>query len=78
VTEDLFRPSLDGAHHYAYVVENIEAAVEASLGHDIEIHFDSQGLRDFFQMVREGAEGWDGSEPLRRHLTPSASAAVRA
>jgi hypothetical protein len=37
----------------------------ASLGHDIEIHVDSQGLHDFFQMVREGAEGWDGSEPLR-------------
>jgi methylmalonyl-CoA/ethylmalonyl-CoA epimerase len=37
----------------------------ASLGHDIEIHVDCQGLRDFFQMVREGAEGWDGSEPLR-------------
>jgi hypothetical protein len=37
----------------------------ASLGHDIEIHVDSQGLRDFFQLVREGAEGWDGSEPLR-------------
>ena len=26
--EDLFRPSLAGAHHYAYVVENIEATVE--------------------------------------------------
>jgi Glyoxalase/Bleomycin resistance protein/Dioxygenase superfamily len=38
----------------------------ASLGHDIEIHVDSQGLRDFFQMVRRGAEGWDGSEWLRR------------
>ncbi len=25
---DLFRPSLEGAHHYAYVVENIEATVE--------------------------------------------------
>jgi methylmalonyl-CoA/ethylmalonyl-CoA epimerase len=37
----------------------------ASLGHDIEIHVDSQGLRDFFQMMREGAAGWDGSEPLR-------------
>ena len=37
----------------------------ASLGHDVEIHVDSQALRDFFQMVREGAEGWDGSEPLR-------------
>jgi methylmalonyl-CoA/ethylmalonyl-CoA epimerase len=37
----------------------------ASLGHDLEVHVDSQGLRDFFQMVREGADGWDGSEPLR-------------
>ena len=36
----------------------------ASLGHDIEIHVDNQGLRDFFQMVRGGAEGWDGSIPL--------------
>ena len=37
----------------------------ATLGHDIEIHVDSQGLRDSFKMVRDGAEGWDGSEPLR-------------
>ena len=37
----------------------------ASLGHDIEIHVDCQGLRDFFEMVRGGAESWDGSEPLR-------------
>jgi hypothetical protein len=28
VREDLFRPSLEGAHHYAYVVENIEATVK--------------------------------------------------
>jgi methylmalonyl-CoA/ethylmalonyl-CoA epimerase len=41
----------------------------ASLGHDIEIHVDSQELRDFFEMVREGAEGWDGSEPLRPAAT---------
>jgi hypothetical protein len=37
----------------------------AALGHDIEIHADSEGLRDFFEMVRGGAEGWDGSDPLR-------------
>jgi Glyoxalase/Bleomycin resistance protein/Dioxygenase superfamily len=37
----------------------------ATLGHDIEIHVDGQGLRDFFSMVRRGAEGWDGSDPLR-------------
>jgi hypothetical protein len=41
----------------------------ASLGHDIEIHVDSKGLRDSFQMVREGAEAWDGSEPLRPAAT---------
>jgi hypothetical protein len=37
----------------------------ATLGHDIEIHVNSEGLRDFFEMVRGGAEGWDGAEPLR-------------
>ena len=37
----------------------------AALGHDIEIHADSQGLRDFFEMVRGSSEGWDGSERLR-------------
>ena len=37
----------------------------AVLGHDIEIHVDSEGLRDFFGMVSGAAEGWDGSEPLR-------------
>ncbi len=36
-----------------------------ALGHDIEIHADSEGLREFFGMVRGGAEAWDGSEPLR-------------
>jgi Glyoxalase/Bleomycin resistance protein/Dioxygenase superfamily len=37
----------------------------ATLGHDVEIHADNQALHDFFEMVRRGAEGWDGSEPLR-------------
>jgi methylmalonyl-CoA/ethylmalonyl-CoA epimerase len=37
----------------------------ATLGHDIEIHVDSEALRAFFGMVRGAAEGWDGSEPLR-------------
>jgi methylmalonyl-CoA/ethylmalonyl-CoA epimerase len=36
-----------------------------ALGHDLEIHADNQGLRDFFAMVRSAAEGWDGSQPLR-------------
>ena len=37
----------------------------AVLGHDIEIHVDSGGLRGFFAMVTDSAEGWDSSEPLR-------------
>jgi hypothetical protein len=37
----------------------------AALGHDIEIHGDNAGLRDFFAMVKGAADGWDGSEPLR-------------
>ena len=46
-------------------VETTLHDASAVLGHDIEIHVDSEGLRDFFGMVRGGAEGWDGSEPLR-------------
>jgi hypothetical protein len=46
-------------------VETTLHDASASLGHDIEVHVDNQGLRDFFGMVRDGAEGWNGSEPLR-------------
>jgi Glyoxalase/Bleomycin resistance protein/Dioxygenase superfamily len=46
-------------------IDNTFHDASASLGHDIEVHVDSQGLRDFFEMVSGGAEGWDGSEPLR-------------
>ena len=35
------------------------------LGHDLEIHVDNDGLHGFFGMVRDGAQGWDGSQPLR-------------
>jgi hypothetical protein len=37
----------------------------AAFGHDIEIHVENEGLRDFFEMVRASADGWDGSESLR-------------
>jgi hypothetical protein len=37
----------------------------ATLGHDIEIHADNEGLRAFFEMVRSAAEDWDGSDRLR-------------
>jgi methylmalonyl-CoA/ethylmalonyl-CoA epimerase len=37
----------------------------AALGHDIEIHGDNDGLRDFFAMVKGAGDGWDGSQRLR-------------
>jgi methylmalonyl-CoA/ethylmalonyl-CoA epimerase len=46
-------------------VDNTLHDTSAVLGHDLEIHVDSQGLRDVFSMVSDAAEGWDGSEPLR-------------
>ena len=46
-------------------VETTLHDASATLGHDIEIHVENTGLRGFFEMVRGGAEGWDGSEPLR-------------
>jgi methylmalonyl-CoA/ethylmalonyl-CoA epimerase len=47
-------------------VETTLHDASAALGHDLEIHGDNEGLRGFFAMVRSGAVGWDGSEPLRR------------
>jgi hypothetical protein len=46
-------------------VENTLHDASAVLGHDIEILVDSQGVRDFFGMVKGAAEGWDGSQSLR-------------
>jgi methylmalonyl-CoA/ethylmalonyl-CoA epimerase len=46
-------------------VETTLHDASAVLGHDIEIHADNEGLRDFFGMVGGAAQGWDGSEPLR-------------
>ena len=50
-------------------VETTLHDASAVLGHDIEIHVDNEGLHGFFAMVRGGAEGWDGSEPLRSVVT---------
>jgi methylmalonyl-CoA/ethylmalonyl-CoA epimerase len=46
-------------------VETTLHDASAALGHDIEIHVENEGLRDFFETVRAGAAGWDGSESLR-------------
>jgi hypothetical protein len=47
-------------------VETTLHDASATLGHDIEIHVENDGLRDFFAMVQGAADGWDGSQPLRR------------
>jgi methylmalonyl-CoA/ethylmalonyl-CoA epimerase len=46
-------------------VETTLHDASSTLGHDIEIHVDNEGLRDFFAMVKRAADGWDGSQPLR-------------
>jgi len=46
-------------------VETTLHDASAALGHDIEIHVENEGLREFFGMVKDGAERWNGSEPLR-------------
>jgi Glyoxalase/Bleomycin resistance protein/Dioxygenase superfamily len=46
-------------------VDNTFHDASATLGHDIEIQTDSAEFREFFEMVRSGADGWDGSDPLR-------------
>ena len=46
-------------------VETTLHDASATLGHDIEIHVDNEGLHDFFGMVSGAAQGWDGSDPLR-------------
>jgi methylmalonyl-CoA/ethylmalonyl-CoA epimerase len=66
------RSALDerGVSHYlSSQLGGVETTLHdgsATLGHDIEIHGDNEALRDFIGMVRGAAEGWDGSEPLRR------------
>lgn len=46
-------------------VETTLHDARAILGHDVEIHVDNEGLRDFFGMVTGATQGWDGSQPLR-------------
>jgi Glyoxalase/Bleomycin resistance protein/Dioxygenase superfamily len=51
-------------------VETTLHDASATLGHDIEIHAENEGLREFFGMVQGAAQGWDGAEPLRRVEVP--------
>ena len=42
------------------------ADARASHGHYFEIYEDNPGIRGFYQMVKEAAQGWDGTDPIRR------------
>lgn len=46
--------------HYAFV------DATASLGHMLELYEPTEALTGFYALVREAAQGWDGSEPIRR------------
>ena len=51
--------------HFGEDVDFTYHDCSASLGHDIEVHADSDGLRGFFAMFESAAEGWDGSDLMR-------------
>jgi Glyoxalase/Bleomycin resistance protein/Dioxygenase superfamily len=40
----------------------------ATLGHDLELHADNDGLRSFFALVRQAADGWEGADVMRPAL----------
>jgi hypothetical protein len=37
----------------------------ATFGYDLELHPDNDGLRGFFALVSQAADGWDGTELMR-------------
>ena len=37
----------------------------ATFGHDLELHADNDALRGFFGLVRQAADGWDGTDLMR-------------
>jgi hypothetical protein len=38
------------------------------LGHAVELYRENDFVHRFFDVLREAAEGWDGSDPLRTEL----------
>ena len=45
----------------------------ATLGHMVEIYQGIPALTGFYAMVRDAAQGWDGSDPIRRRRQGSAT-----
>jgi Glyoxalase/Bleomycin resistance protein/Dioxygenase superfamily len=37
----------------------------ATFGYDLELHADNDGLRGFFALVQQAADGWDGADLMR-------------
>lgn len=64
--EDLERRGLPAFLHATSgdIDSTLHEAAHA-LGHQVELHADSQGLRDFFGMIHEASVEWDGTDPLR-------------
>ena len=63
--EDLERRGLPAYLHAT--TGDIDSTLHAAhaTGHHVELHADSQGLRDFFAMIHDASVEWDGSDPLR-------------
>ncbi len=40
------------------------------LGHGIELHRETEFITGFFNSLRDAAQGWDGSDPLRAMPNP--------
>jgi hypothetical protein len=46
-------------------IEFVMHDARALLGHNLEVHQDSEGFRGFFSQVYEAAVDWDGRDPIR-------------
>jgi hypothetical protein len=70
VTDDLERLAAQGIEALQWgAVGEIKFAFLDTGQHDgllVELIEDCAAIREFFAMVRDGARGWDGREPLRR------------
>jgi hypothetical protein len=41
------------------------ADANADMGHYLELYQDDDGIRRFYEFVRNAALGWDGHDPVR-------------
>lgn len=90
---ELFAPDVGGLHHLAFIVDDVDAELDALVaaghevamsattgggnmrfhfvdalathGHFFELYPPTPGLRGFYAMVANAADGWDGTDPVR-------------